>query len=180
MQLPLQITIQDIPHSAVLEEHIRKKVHKLNSLHKKIMACRVVVEVPQKHRHQGKLYNVRIDLTVPGEELAVNRNPHEDAYVAVRDAFENAERLLGWHDDKQHGDGRGNHVKLPLSGKVVRLFYSDGYGFIEAPDGHEVYFHHSIVKPPLDHLSIGAEVHFLEEMGNKGPQASRVRLMRAA
>ena len=44
-------------------------------------------------------------------------------------------------------------------------------------DGREVYFHkNSVLAPGFDHLEVGHEVHFAEEMGEKGPQASTVRL----
>ena len=54
----------------------------------------VVVEAPHKHHHQGKQFNVRIDIGVPGNEIVVNRDHHEDVYVALRDAFDAAKRQL--------------------------------------------------------------------------------------
>jgi len=54
------------------------------------MSCRVVVEIPHKHHHQGKQFNVRIDIGVPGDEIVINRDHHEDVYVALRDAFDAA------------------------------------------------------------------------------------------
>jgi ribosome-associated translation inhibitor RaiA len=51
MQSPLQITTRDIPHSEALESHIRQKVAKLETFYPHIMGCRVVVEVPHKHKH---------------------------------------------------------------------------------------------------------------------------------
>lgn len=176
MQLPLQITIRDFPHSEVLENHIAKKAEKLNQFCQRIMSCRVVVEVPQKHQHQGKLFNVRIDLTVPHNEFAVTRNNDQDVYIALREAFDDARRKLKEYSGT---NGRNSHYpKLPLSGVIARIFKNEGYGFIETLDGHEVYFHHSVVKPKsfFKHLMDGLPVTFLEEMGEKGPQASRVRL----
>jgi cold shock CspA family protein len=54
-----------------------------------------------------------------------------------------------------------------------------GYGFIEAGDGHEVYFHRNSVidAPVLDTVS-GTRVAFVEEIGEKGPQASTVHIVR--
>lgn len=178
MQLPPQITIKDIPHSPALETRILNKITKLNSLFPRIMACRVVIEAPQKHRHQGKLYNVRMDLTVPGEEVAVTRNIDQNIYIAVREAFYDAKRKLDEYTERQKGDGKADHAKIPLRGRVVRVFSHLGYGFIETDDGHEVYFNQCVVRPnyQFKHLAEGIPVHFLEEMGNKGPQASRVRL----
>lgn len=180
MQLPLQITIKDISPSPVLENHIQRKANKLNALYRRLTSCRVVVDVPQKHQHQGKLFNVRIDLTVPGEEFAVTHNTNPDVYVALRDAFNDAKRKLEEFSarkiEKQHADGKTHLLKFPMHGTIVKLFEDLGYGFIENIDGTEVYFHHSIVKPSFDKLWVGAPVNYLEEMGEKGPQASRVRL----
>ena len=58
------------------------------------MACRVSIDLEQKHKHQGRPFNVRIDLTLPGHELMVNRVQHEDVYVALREAFDNMKRQL--------------------------------------------------------------------------------------
>lgn len=177
MKLPIQITTRDIPNSHVLKDHIYAKAQKLDRFYNRIMACRVVIEAPQKHQHQGKLYNLRIDITVPQEEIVVTRNRNEDIYVALRDAFDDAKRQLEGYSEKQQGNGKIHCYKLPLSGHVVRLFPYAGYGFIEAPDGHEVYFHEcSVLKPNFQHLKVGDEVNFVEEMGTKGPQACRVRI----
>lgn len=179
MQLPLQITIRDIPHSPVLEGHIEKKAQKLNKIYNRIMACRITVEFATKHRHQGNLFNVRIDLTVPGEELPVTKNTNEDVYVALRDAFNDAKRRLAEFASRQNGDGVIHHAKIPLTGVIARIFSEQGYGFIETLDGHEVYFHESVVKPKptFKKLNVGAQVRFLEEQGEKGPQASKVKII---
>ena len=102
MEIPLQISFRDIPHSAAVEEKIREKMDKLEQYHDKITSCRVVVEAPHKSGHKGTLYHVRVDLTLPGEEIVVARDPkkhhaHEDAYVAIRDSFEAVRRQLKKH-----------------------------------------------------------------------------------
>jgi ribosomal subunit interface protein len=104
MQIPLQITIRDMEHSDALETHIRDKVNKLEEFFNHIMSCRVVVEMPHKHHHQGKQFNVRIDIGVPGSEIVVNRDHAEDVYVALRDAFDAAKRQLEDYARKMRGD----------------------------------------------------------------------------
>jgi ribosomal subunit interface protein len=94
MRLPLQITLRDIHHSDAIEQAIREKAEKLNQFHSNIMACRVTVETPAKHKNRGKEFMVAIDLTVPGNELVINRERNEDLYVALRDAFNAARRQL--------------------------------------------------------------------------------------
>ena len=104
MQIPLQITIRNIEHSEALETHIREKAGKLDEFFKHITSCRVVVEVPHKHQHQGRRFNVRIDIGVPGSEIAVNRDQADDVYVALRDAFDAAKRQVEEYARKIRGD----------------------------------------------------------------------------
>lgn len=94
MLLPLQIVFRDVARSAALEAVIREKTDKLGQFFDRIMSCRVTVGLIQKHKHQGKLFNIRVDLTVPGSEIVVNRDTAEDVYVAIRDAFDAAKRRL--------------------------------------------------------------------------------------
>ena len=104
MQIPLQITIRDMEHSDALESHIRDKADKLDEFFDRIMSCRVVVEMPHKHQHQGKQFKVRLDIDVPGSEIVVNRDHAEDVYVALRDAFDAAKRQLEDYARKMRGD----------------------------------------------------------------------------
>ncbi len=94
MKTPLQITFRDMERSDALETHIREKADKLEQFFAEIVSCRVVVEQAAKHQQQGKPFNVRIDLGVPGKELIVDKQAHEDVYVALRDAFDAAKRQL--------------------------------------------------------------------------------------
>ena len=111
MQVPLQITLRDIKHSDALEAHIREKVDNLEEFFDRIVACRVVVELPHKHHHQGKQFNVRIDIGVPGSEIVVNRDHAEDVYVALRDAFDAAKRQLEDYARKIRGDAKTHEPK---------------------------------------------------------------------
>ena len=111
MQIPLQITIRGFEHSDALETHIREKADKLDEFFDRIMSCRVVVEVPHKHHHQGKQFNVRIDIGVPGSEIVVNRDHAEDVYVALRDAFDAAKRQLEDYARKIRGDVKTHEPK---------------------------------------------------------------------
>lgn len=94
MKLPLLIGFRGLRPSAALEACARRKAQLLDQHHARIMACRVDIEMLQKHQHQGRPFGVRIHLTVPGQELTVDRVQHEDAYVALRDAFDDMKRQL--------------------------------------------------------------------------------------
>lgn len=100
-----QIIWQNLSASDRIETKIRKHIAKLEKFSDRLSDCRVVIEVPHRHHHQGNIYHIQINLTFPGDELVVNRQPpaqqaHEDLHIAIRDAFESAECQL--KDYTQH------------------------------------------------------------------------------
>src|SRR5258708_1238843 len=130
MAFPLQITFRDMPTSEFIKAKIEQKAHKLEHFFDKIISCREVFEEPQKKKHNGKLYNVRIDVSVPGEEIFVNRQKGENCYVALRDAFDAVQRKLKSHSSILRGDVKVH--ELPTHGKIVRLFPKEEIGFIQS------------------------------------------------
>lgn len=90
----LQITVRSISGSPTIEYHIRKYFDKLSSIYSKISHCRVVIDVPQNHKH--KIFSVRIDIKIPGKEL-ISRKKSQNLYVAIRDSFVAIEKLLEKH-----------------------------------------------------------------------------------
>ncbi len=175
MRLPLQVTFRNIPSSEAIEANIAEKASKLDKFYDRIMSCRVVVDSTQKRRHQGKLYGVKIAITVPRKELAVTREENEDVYVAIRDAFDHAGRRLEEHARRERGDVKAHQE--PQVGRIDRIFEAEDYGFIRTAGEREIYFHrNSVLNEEFGRLKIGAEVSFLEEQGKEGPQAVRVAL----
>jgi ribosomal subunit interface protein len=172
MKLPLQITTRNVSLSEAAEDTIREKAAKLESFYDRIMSCRVLVETPHRHKQQGLLYNVRLDITVPGGEIVVKREPNEDLYVAIRDSFDAARRQLLALVRRQRGKVKVHEA--PPVGYVVDLH--DEYGFIETDEGREVYFHRNAVKGNggFEHLEANTVVKFVEEQGEEGPQATVV------
>jgi ribosomal subunit interface protein len=177
MNIPLQITVRNLSLSEAAEKDIREKVEGLNSVNNQIIRCRVVVDAPHRHHHKGILYSIRIDLKIPGKEFVITREEHEDVYVAIRNAFDAAQRQLEDFNRRQRGEVK-LHEELAPYGTVIRLFPPEGYGFIETEDGREVYFHrNSVLKEGFTDIKIGSRVRFVEEVGEKGPQASTVHLL---
>lgn len=203
MEIPLKVTFRNMPPSDAIEANIREKAAKLDMFYDRVMSCRVTVEAPHRHHYKGKAYLIRIDLTVPGGELVINRAPkrleaaalhlpeisanqvieshepskhaaREDIYVAIRDAFNAAGRKLQDYARRRRGE-----VKVHESaayGVVSKFFSKEGFGFIHTPEAREIYFHKNSVLPPgFDNLQLGTEVYFAEEQGTEGPQASTVR-----
>jgi len=181
MKLPLQISFRNMDHSDAIELAVREKADKLDQIFPDIMSCRVVIEEGHKHSRQGNLYHVCIDLTVPGHELVVSRNPtqhqaHEDPYVALRDAFNAAKRKLEDHARRLRGDVKSREV-IP-HGIIAELVPMEDYGRIQDADGRLIYFHrNSVLNGDFENLKEGDEVRFDEEAGDAGPQASTVRLI---
>jgi ribosomal subunit interface protein len=182
MQVPLQVTFRNTESSEALEADIRKRVDKMSRHHPDIISCRVVVEAPLQHHQKGGLFKVRIDITCPDGKFEVNRDPdarhhaHEDVYVALRDAFNAVDRQLVEHTSRRKGEVKA-HEEMP-HGKVTHLAPMEDYGMITTPDNREVYFHrNSILNADFDALTIGTMVHFREEEGDQGPQASSVKVV---
>lgn len=94
MELPLQITLRGLAHSQALEAAIREKAAKLSLFHDRITRCRVVVELPARHQRHGREFVVHIGIRVPGDEIAITGEHHEDLQVALHDAFDAARRKL--------------------------------------------------------------------------------------
>src|SRR3546814_408588 len=183
METPLEITFRNLDHSDAVEARVREKVTKLEQAYGRITSCRVMIEAISRQHVKGNLFHVNIEVGVPGKQVMVDRNSgkshaHEDIYVALRDAFNAARRRLEDHSRKR--SGRVKTHEVPPHGKIARLFGYEGYGFIETPDGREIYFHkNSLVDADFEKLEEGQEVRYVAAEGesDKGPQASTVKLI---
>lgn len=200
MRVPPTITFRRMPAIDALDADIRKRLGKLETYYPSIMSARVLIEPAERHHRSGNRYHIRIDLRVPGQEIAVaheaslrpsaravaarktqKQNEPEPAHrhlgVAVRDAFAVARRRLQDYARRQRGSVK-RHEQRP-QGRVVRVFPADACGFLEADDGHEIYFHrNSVLGNAFDALDVGSRVAFVEERGDHGPQASTVEVLR--
>ncbi|MEJ2652343.1 MAG: ribosome-associated translation inhibitor RaiA [Gammaproteobacteria bacterium] len=181
MKLPLQINFRNMEGSEAMRNNIEERAGKLDQFCDQIMSCRVMVEAQHRHRQAGNIYHVRIDITVPGKELVVSREPHEhhshtDAYVAIRDAFNAARRQLENYARQRRREVK-SHAATPY-GRISQLFIEEGYGRIETPDNRDIYFNrNSLLNGDFEKLTVGSEVSFAEEQGEHGPQASTGRIV---
>ncbi len=175
MKLPLEISARDVRLNGDTEELIREKAAKLDRLYDQIIGCRVKVDMPHRSQRSGMMYNVRIDITVPGGELIVKREPDEDLHVAIVNSFETAQRRIKEYAEKQRGEVKV-HFEKPVA-RVTRIFPEDGYGFLVTPEGREVYFHeNAVLDGKFENLRIGTAVTFVEQSGDEGAQASSVTI----
>jgi len=184
MQTQPQVTFDDIPIDEAVREAAFDHVGQLERYSDRITGCHVVVAQPHRRHREGRLYSVRIDMLVPGGEIVVNRehhldHAHEDALVALRDAFLAARRQLEDHVRRLRGAEK-RHAARPR-GRVTQVFPLAGYGFLVTPEGREVYFHRNAVSDQdFRRLDVGSSVVFGEGEGEDGPQATFVRLVRSA
>jgi cold shock CspA family protein len=199
MILQVQVSFRNMPHSDSIEAMVREEAAALDRYYNHIMGCRVMIEAPHRHREEGGHHHVRIDLTVPGGEIVVKREPtlyprqqdvqeeeftkdreiersHKHLQVAIRDAFSTVRRRLQDYARKQRLDVK-THPEQPHA-RVTRLFADEGYGYIETSDGREIYFHkNSVLGGDFKHINVGTSVIIVEEPGERGPQASSVKLV---
>lgn len=179
MLLPIQVTFREVQPSDAVADYVHKRAQKLTHVFDRISTCRVVVEgAHQRHPRQGPSYRVKIELNIPRGEIVVgdrNASGAEDVYAAIDESFDVALRALKEHLHK-HRDDHPAREGAP-HGRVVRLFPHEGYGFLEGDGGVEVYFHrNSVLHGGFDRLTVGATVRFVEELGERGPQASTVEI----
>lgn len=113
MEPSLRIVFKGMDASPAVETRIRERVARLTRYFDRISRCRVTVEAPHRSQKKGKLFAIHVDMSVPGEELAVararrNDHAHEDVYVALRDAFDSAGRMLQDYARKLRGEIKTN------------------------------------------------------------------------
>ena len=182
METEPKIVFEHIDASDAVRQRILDEIAHLTQFHGRITSCRVVVSAPEKHKHKGNLYQVRIHLVVPGRgEITVRPSTarhqwNQDPLVAIRNAFDAARRQLEDKTRRMRGDVKAHEGQD--HGTVARIFPDDGYGFIASADGQEIYFHrNSVVGEHFADLKPGAAVRYVAEPGEKGAQASTVHIV---
>jgi hypothetical protein len=188
--IPTRVTFRGLPHSDALDVVIRERIVWLEQFYTGIVGCRVLVEVPHRHHHNGRHFHVRIEVTVPGArpvvvshepslhgplkniEEAVHRKEtelesvHRYARVAVHHAFDAARRQLQDFAREQRGAVKSHEV--PAHDTVAEISKVDGYGFVQAAE-RQIYFSRpSVLDDAFDELVVGTPVAFVEERGEKG------------
>jgi cold shock CspA family protein len=169
MDRPLEIVFHNLPSSPQAEAEIRGWVDKLERRSERLIGCRVAVEALHHQHKTGNLYDIHIEMQVPGGELVVSREPHRvqqkyaepDLHVCLRAAFKAAERQLSEHQRRLSGDVKP-HEEL-IAGEITQLYPDEEHGFIRTPEGTQLYFHrNSLIPGGFDKLQVGDRVHFVE------------------
>jgi cold shock CspA family protein len=181
VETSLRIEFQGMEPQEALRAEIAKHVGALEERFGRITSCRVMVKGPGNHHRTGGLYEINIRLGLPdGKEVNVGRTPsvderHADIDFALADAFKRARRRLQDQARKIQGHVKTHEFPQP-TGIVTKL--EEDFGFLQDSDGREVYFHrNSVLEGAFARLQVGTRVSFVEEEGEKGAQASTVKLL---
>ena len=198
MTSPVQVTFRNMTPIDSVRKDIESRVQKLETFCKPIVSYRIVVEAPTNHHRKSNPFKIRIDTTLTDGKVLVKYD--ESAYpelrdnggepfhkgfdttsrrnclmLTIREAFDAARRKLQDHarrrryDIKTHSDAS--------SAVVSRIYPNRNFGYLETPDGREIYFHaNSVLGGRFQSLKPGSRASFVEESGVKGPQASTVRI----
>jgi len=181
MQTPAQIEFEGVQSSPQLQASIDQHLAELESRFGRLTAGRVVVKGPGERHQTGGRYQVSIRLALPdGREVNVGRTPKQDERYAdltfaIDNAFRRARRRLQDQARLMRGDVK-QHENQAI-GTIVRIDTSGKFGFLEGADGQQVYFNYNSVLDGASDIAQGTRVSYVEEMGEKGPQASTVRVL---
>jgi cold shock CspA family protein/ribosome-associated translation inhibitor RaiA len=183
MNVPLELRYHNIEKSDDLESLIQRRVSKLERVCDYLSSCRVSVEKIKHMPRSGSPYRVRVDLTVPpGHEVVASREPGEGEaadtlYSVIREVYDAVQRQLKELVQRQRGQLK-SHPGQEVSAIVTRVYREKGFGFIRTIDGREIYFHrNSLINKEFESLSEGMGVNFEEELGERGPQATSVKVI---
>jgi cold shock CspA family protein/ribosome-associated translation inhibitor RaiA len=189
MESPLEIAFHNLQPSPAIEAELRKHVDKIEHRFGRLTGCRVSVEKLHNQHRTGNLFEVHITLSVPGHgrDLAVSRPPQRarerfanpDVHVSIRDAFAAAERQLEAFKGRVRSDITPPSASA-LSGQVALIEPGADHGFILNCVGSQLYFHRdSVTNADFADLKQGDTVHYVEEEGDTGPVATKIRLAAA-
>jgi cold shock CspA family protein len=175
MQLDLHVSARNVTLGPAEEERIREAAGKLDELDPRLTGCRVIVSTPHRKPRTGRRYQVEIELLAPGGQIVVRRQSDENLLSAIQSSFAAARRRL--QDRVRRRRGQVKSLRAMPRGTITMMSAAEGYGFVTADEGREVYFDRaSVPEGRFDRLAEGDDVRFVEAEGEgeKGPQASTV------
>lgn len=188
VQVPVEIAFHNIERVPWAEEEIRARIAKLEKIYERLVTCRVRVDQRAQNSSRTIPPVVRIEIGIPGrKDLVVAHEPDylqqkfqaPDLHNAINEAFRIAEDQLAEYKRQLQGRTKVVHHDGPnqLLGQVADLDPSGDFGFILTAEGGMLYFHrNSVLSGDFEKLRRGIEVHYVEEMGDTGPTASKVRV----
>jgi len=187
MDVPLQIAFHNIDSSQWVENEIRARVDKLTAIYPRVIGCRVTLDRRARNVENTIPPVVRIELSLPGTaplivayepERLQQRFQNPDVKNAIHDAFHVAERRLSeWKEQRQGRTKEAHHdIENQFLGEVADIHPDKEHGFILTKEGNLLYFHrNAMLGGDFDALKRGDFVHYVEDVGDTGPLATKVR-----
>ena len=188
MQIPVQIAFRHYRPSEQAEHRIRSRLGKLEHLCSDIVSARVTVDQRSNPANGGLPPVVRIEVMVPhSSPVVVAYEPDRlqrkfqspDLGNAINDAFDLVERQLRELKERRSGrpEATDHEAAYQFLGQVADIRPGDDHGFLLTKEGSQLYFHRdSILGTDFDRLRRGDEILYVEEVGDTGPRATKVRL----
>jgi cold shock CspA family protein/ribosome-associated translation inhibitor RaiA len=192
MQVPLEIAFRNIDNSEWAKEEIRHHVAKLESIYERITSCRVRVEQRADNSNHTIPPVVRIELGLPGrKDIVVAHEPDRlqrkfqrpDLHNAINEAFRLAALQLAEFKRKMtdHAAAVQHESVNEFRGQVAEVRPGEDFGFLLTKEGGLLYFHrNALLTGEFDKLRRGDDVTYVEEVGDTGPIATKVRVKTAA
>lgn len=189
MQIPLQIAFHRAEKSEWAEQEIRARVDKLTAYYDRIIGVRVTVDQRSRNVEDTLPPVVRIEMNIPGRApLIVAYEPDRlqqkyqrpDLGNAINDAFAIAERRLAQLKEAREDRERGvpHDAQRQFLGQVAQIDPDGDHGFLLTKEGSSLYFHrNAVLQGDFDKLQVGDEVRYVEEVGDTGPLATKVRIV---
>lgn len=155
------------------EEKINEEITRIKSHYLDIVHHLRISIIAATHHRLGA-FTIKAVSSVPDDTIVVTKDG-ELVIPLIVEVFDDLNRRLReYNRRRQHLMRR----KAPgAMGTVYRIIPEGDYGFIQSADGREVYFHKNALKNvSYEDIREGDLVEFCMEDGEKGPQATWVRL----
>lgn len=175
--MDLQVETRNVELRKGWQERIEEEKDKLiRNFAAHLLHLRVAIEATTHHKEGG--FEIKLVASVPNDTVVVSRKGAAVRPLLV-EAFDVLSLQLKENIRKKRKPNK--HVEPLFDGSsfgtIRKLSPHESYGFISTSDERDIYFHENALKNiNMDDLSEGDGVHYGETLGDKGPQASWVRV----
>ena len=128
--VPTQITFRNLAHSDEIESDVRERMRELEQFYAGIVRCRVLIEVPHRHRRDGRHFHVRIEITVPGTApIVVSHEP--SPHARLKDVEEDAPHKESEIDSVRRYAGVAVHEAFTAARRQLEDFAREQRGAVK-------------------------------------------------
>jgi cold shock CspA family protein/ribosome-associated translation inhibitor RaiA len=142
-----------------------------------VLHLRVSIAGTAHHKEGG--YELKLVASVPSDTVVVARKGENVGSLLI-EAFDVLTQQMKEMQRKKQQSQKNNGGEVDEGtqfGVIRKVSPYESYGFIVSQDAREIYFHENALKDiSIDALTEGDAVIYGESHGDKGPQASWVRM----